>query len=91
VKHPANKSLEELRKEYGRSVLLFIAFGLLAIFDIAYGLTFLFQPTHPLDPAMSVVCFALAIWANYQATRAQRRYKLLEPRLMAHREGKKND
>lgn len=91
MNHKSNKSLEELRKEYGRSVVLFVLYGALATFDISYGLLFLFQPTHPLDPIAAILCFAIALWANYNATLAQRRYKILEARLMPSKEGKKDD
>lgn len=91
MNHRSSKSLEELRKEYGRSVRTFLFFGLLAVFDISYGLHFLLAPTHPLDPIAAVLCFAIAVWANHHATVAQRRYKILEGRLMPYKEGKKND
>lgn len=91
MNHRASKSLVELRKEYGRAGRAFIFYGFLAVFDISYGLHFLINPTHPLDPIAAVLCFAVAVWANYHATLAERRCKILEGRLMPYKENKKND
>lgn len=91
MNHRSSKSLEELRKEYGRAVRAFLFYGLLAVFDISYGLHFLLAPTHPFDQIAGVLCIAIAVWANYHATLAQRRYKILEARLMPYKESKKND